>query len=95
MAALALYTCATGARPLLLPPQNLVMPPPAGQHYEEQFPHRYYSVAIDSGTLLVSAQRSINAQNDRVDGVYIFERNADGRWAYAEIFPNNPNGQST
>ena len=33
----------------------------------------------------MNAQRSINAQNVRVNGVYIFERNADGRWAYAGV----------
>ena len=42
-------------------------------------------MAIDSGTMLVSGQRAINTQNDRVNGVYIFERNAAGRWAYAGV----------
>ena len=85
MAALVLYTCAAGARPLLLPPQNLSLPLPPDPQYEGQFAPLYYGVAIDSGTMLVSGQRAINTQNDRIDGVYIFERNAAGRWAYAGV----------
>jgi hypothetical protein len=85
MAALFLYTCAVAARPLLIPPQNLSLPPPAVPQYEGQFAPRYYGVAIDNGTMLVSGQRVINIQDERVDGVYIFERNAAGRWAYAGV----------
>jgi len=77
MAALVLFTCAAGARPLLVPPQNLALPPQLGTLF-------YYSVAIDSGTLLASA-RSIDPQSDPVNGVYIFERDAAGRWAYAGV----------
>jgi hypothetical protein len=56
----------------LVPPQNLDLPLPGV--LEGQFPHIYSGVAIDGGTLLASAQRAINAQYDRVIGVYIFER---------------------
>jgi len=45
----------------------------------------YGSVAIDGGTVLVTASRPLNNDNERVDGVYIFERNAEGRWAYAGV----------
>jgi len=83
MAALVLFTCAAGAGPLLVPPQNLDLPLPGVP--EGQFPHIYSGVAIDGGTLLASAQRAINAQYDRVNGVYIFERNAAGRWIYAGV----------
>ncbi len=94
MAALALFTCAAGARPLLVPPQNLAVPQLPGVPADEFLAPTYGPVAIDEGTLLVYANRAINAQNDRVGGVYIFERNAEGRWAYAGIlteqWPGSP-----
>ena len=94
VAALALFTCAAGARPLLVPPQNLAVPQLPGVPADDFLSPTYGSVAIDEGTLLVFATRAINAQNDRVSGVYIFERNAEGRWAYAGIlteqWPGSP-----
>ena len=94
MAALALFTCAAGARPLLVPPQNLAVPQLPGVPADEYLAPTYGPVAIDEGTLLVYAARAINTQNDRVGGVYIFERNAAGRWAYAGIlteqWPGSP-----
>ena len=51
MAALVLFTCAATARPLLVPPQNLALPPQLATLF-------YYSVAIDSGTLLAAHARS-------------------------------------
>jgi hypothetical protein len=84
--AMAAFTCVAWARPLLVPPQNLALPMPAAPpEYESTLSPFYFGVAIDGGTLLVQAQRAINIQNDRVHGVYIFERNAAGRWAYAGI----------
>ena len=81
MAALVLFTCAATARPLLVPPQNLALPPLPGLPPDDYFKPTYNSVAIDGGTLLVGASRPINEQNECVSGVYIFERNAAGRWA--------------
>ena len=92
MVALVLFTCAAGARPLLVPPQNLDLPRPWVPQIEGEFAHIYHGVAIDGGTLLVSAQRAINPQYDRVDGVYIFERNAAGRWAYAGVLTEQWSG---
>ena len=92
IAALVLFTCAAGARPLLVPPQNLSIPLSGVPQYEGQFAPLYYGVAIDSGTMLVSGQRAINTQNERIDGVYIFERNAAGRWAYAGILTEQWSG---
>ena len=39
--------------------------------------------AIDGDTVLVGANRAINVNNDRVDGVYIFQRATNGNWNYA------------
>ena len=86
MVAAAAFSCAAAARPLLVPPQNLTLPLPGdpvdSSGYLDPF---YFGVAIDGGRMLVYARRAINIQNDRVDGVYIFERNAAGRWAYAGV----------
>ncbi len=92
MAALVLFTCAATARPLLVPPQNLALPPLPGLPPDDYFKPSYHSVAIDGGTLLVGASRPINEQNDWVSGVYIFERNAAGRWAYAGVLTEQGSG---
>ena len=94
MAALALFTCAATARPLLVPPQNLALPPLPGLPPDDYFKPTYQSVAIDGGTLLVGASRPINEQNDWVSGVYIFERNAAGRWAYAGVLTEQWSGDA-
>lgn len=85
LVALALFTCAAMARPLLVPPQRLEVPPASNPPYQGYIEPIYTSVAIDGGTLLVTAHRPLNDQNERVDGVYIFERNAEGRWAYSGV----------
>ena len=40
-----------------------------------------HSVAIDGDTVMASAQRSIST-SERVNGVYVFQRAADGRWNF-------------
>ena len=69
------------ARPLLIPPKHLQL---AGAI-------EYRSVAVDGDTLLVGANRAINADN--VTGVYIFQRAANGDWNYSgplvEGLPNS------
>ena len=85
MAALALFTCTALARPLLVPPQRLAVPPAGNPPYQGYLEPMYTSVAIDGGTLLVTAHRPLNDENERVDGVYVFERNAEDRWAYTGV----------
>ncbi len=85
LAALVLFTCSALARPLLVPPQRLSVPPADNPPYQGFIETMYTSVAIDGGTMLVTAHRPLNDENERVDGVYIFERNAAGRWVYAGV----------
>ena len=47
------------------------------------FDPNYAAPVIDGDTVLVAANRAINAMNDRIDGVYIFQRAANGNWNYA------------
>ena len=62
------------ARPLLIPPKRLVMPDEIGGV-------NIHSVAIDGDTVMASAQRWIST-SELVNGVYIFQRAADGRWNF-------------
>jgi hypothetical protein len=39
-------------------------------------------VAIDGDTVIVAAERAANANNDRVRGVYYFQRASDGKWSF-------------
>jgi hypothetical protein len=43
----------------------------------------FFDVAIDGDVVLASAQRAINTNDDRINGVYIFQRAPDGRWNYS------------
>ena len=81
---LTLAAQACWARPLLVPPKHLQLPVPAGTWSGDPYYAPEFGVpAIDGDTVLVGARRAINANNDRIDGVYIFQRNADGNWNYA------------
>ena len=73
---LLLASCIPNAlsRPLLLPPKRLVLPQCCDPNQQEP---NFSSVAIDGDTVLASAQRSIS-DSERVNGVYIFQRAADG-----------------
>ena len=75
LAALAFIAPACWARPLLLPPKHLELPP--------QFNLEFGAPAIDGDTVMVPASRAINADNERIDGVYIFQRDTAGNWNYA------------
>src|SRR4249920_1265517 len=75
LAALAFLAPACWARPLLLPPKHLELPP--------QFNLEFGAPAIDGDTVMVPASRAINANNERIDGVYIFQRDTTGNWNYA------------
>jgi hypothetical protein len=81
------------ARPLLVPPQNLSVPLAGVPQYEGHLAPMYSSVAIDEGTLLVNARRPVDSdsQND-ITGVYIFQRNAEGRWNYAGVLTEQWSG---
>ena len=78
LAALAFIAPACWARPLLVPPKHLELPLPAGAQSPGPFDPDSARPAIDGDTVLVAANRAINANNDRVDGVYIFQR--DDQW---------------
>jgi hypothetical protein len=86
---LALLTSIASARPLLLPPaQRLALPSPGGDGFQHQpIIHR---VAIDGPTALVAAERAIDSANNRVIGVYVFERDAAGQWNYRGPLTEDP-----
>ena len=67
------------ARPLLIPPKHLVVPQ-CCEPFQVGEPI-INSVAIDGDTVMASALRSISL-NERVNGVYIFQRAADGSWNF-------------
>jgi hypothetical protein len=71
------------ARPLLIPPRHLQLPMPAEPQYEGQYSHNYYDVAIDGDVLLVSGQRTIDTNENTINGVCVFRRAADGGWNHA------------
>jgi hypothetical protein len=77
LAALALFSLPATARPLLVPAQTLEFPP--------NFFRGYGDIAVDEGTLLVTNSRQIDTQPGYVQGVYIFERDTAGHWAYAGV----------
>ena len=75
LAALAFIAPACWARPLLLQPKRLELPP--------QFNLEFGAPGIDGDTVMVPASRAINADNERIAGVYIFQRDTAGNWNYA------------
>ena len=92
LAALACFTSTAMARPLLIPPQNLSVPPLPGAPDNPEIVPLYGTVAIDQGTLLVNAARPRDAEGNYDSAVHIFERDAEGRWIYAGIF-DEPAGE--
>ena len=84
-AAFVLLPLAAAARPLLIPPKHLALPLPGNPPFVNAWDPSYYSVAIDGDTVLASAQRVVNTNGDRVNGVYIFQRNANGAWKFAGV----------
>jgi len=80
---LAAFSTLAGARPLLLPPtQRLLFPLTSESPDFNQFDPLIYRVAIDGDTALVEGQRAIDTDNNRAEGVYVFERDAAEHWAY-------------
>ena len=75
LAALVIIAPACWARPLLLPPKHLELPP--------EFNLEFGAPGIDGDTVMVPASRAINANNERIYGVYIFQRDTTGNWNYA------------
>src|SRR5690349_18021171 len=84
-AALALFTCPAMARPLLIPPQNLEVPPLPGAPNNPDIVTLYGAPGIDQGTLLVAASRPRDAEGNYENAIHIFQRNAEGRWIYSGI----------
>ena len=75
------FSLGAGARPLLIPPKHLALPDfgiPQSLAPEPQFS----SVAIDGDTVIAAAERAANANNDRVRGVYHFQRATNGSWNF-------------
>jgi hypothetical protein len=90
--AVAILAPLTAARPLLLPPaQRLQFPLPGEPQYQNQFDALIYRVAIDGNTALVEGQRAIDTANNRAVGVYVFERDAAGRWIFRAPLTEEPN----
>jgi hypothetical protein len=81
LAAALLWGAHVLARPLLIAPKHLYLPLGDLPRHLGIFPD-FFSVAIDGDTVLASANRPLNMDNERISGVYIFERAADGNWAY-------------
>jgi hypothetical protein len=92
LAALAFFTCAAMARPLLIPPQNLSVPPLPGAPANPDIVTLYGALGIDQGTLLVAAYRPRDAEGNYESAVHIFKRNTQGRWIYAGILTDQPVG---
>ena len=90
LAALAFFTCTAMARPLLIPPQNLAVPPLPGAPDNPDIVTNYGALGIDQGTLLVAAYRPRDAEGNYESAVHIFERNTQGRWIYAGILTVQP-----
>jgi hypothetical protein len=89
-AALAFFTCPAIARPLLIPPQNLAVPPLPGAPDNPDIVTQYGALGIDQGTLLVAAYRPRDAEGNYESAVHIFERNTQGSWIYAGILTVQP-----
>src|SRR5690349_18199847 len=70
------------ARPLLIAPTHLQIPLPATPEYPSQYQTLFAHIAIDGDFVLVAANRATNTSGGRTDGVYIFQRAADGAWNY-------------
>ena len=85
IAALAFFTCTAMARPLLIPPQNLSVPPLPGAPDHPDIVPLYRNAAIDEGTLLVGVSRPRDAEDNYENAMHIFERDAEGRWIHAGI----------
>jgi hypothetical protein len=85
VAAIALFSYTATARPLLVPAQTLELP--------SNFFRGYGDIAVDQGTLLVNGGRPTDTQGGSVQGVYIFERDTAGHWAYAGVLTEQWTGE--
>jgi hypothetical protein len=94
VAALLLIVPAVFGRPLLVAPKRLALPQLVEQEYPGQHPTQYGAPSIDGDTLMVPASRVVNTSGDRVDGVYLFERDAGGNWNYARPLLENLSGDA-
>jgi hypothetical protein len=95
LAALLLSALPVAARPLLVGyKQYLDIPPPVPEDFPGQWrgATTYRSPAIDGDTLLVSANRPTDTDGGRVDGVYLFQRGADGTWRYVKALEEGQPG---
>ena len=85
LAALLSAALPIAARPLLVPPkQRLSVPRLIQEQSPGQYPTYYGVAAIDGDTLLVNARRVVNSDGIREEGVHLFQRGADGTWAYVK-----------
>lgn len=86
VAAIALFACSALARPLLLPAIDLEVPPLPSAPSDPEVTTQYGLVAIDEGTLLVTASRPTGVIDEWENAVHYFERDGGGNWNYAGIF---------
>ena len=77
------------ARPLLVAPQRPRLPSLVQEEYPGQYPTYYAHPVIDGDTMLVNASRVINANYERREGVYLFQRSASGQWNYVRPLIEN------
>lgn len=82
VAALLLAVSAAWARPVLVAPKRIAVPPLIESPYPWQYPTNYGEPAIDGDTLIVPARRVVNEQYETRDGVFLFQRDSAGTWNY-------------
>jgi hypothetical protein len=80
--ALAFVAQTIWARPVLVAPQRLNVPRLVEPDSPVQFHTIYSQPAIDGDTLIVGAERAIDADGGRRNDIFLFERNAGGTWTY-------------
>jgi hypothetical protein len=81
----AAFMSVASARPLLVAPKRLEVPPLVQPQYPGQFQASYGTPAIDGDTLIVSARRIINEQYDTREDAHLFLRDAAGNWNYSGV----------
>jgi len=89
LVALLSAACPILARPLLVPPKQRLTVPTL---VTPSSPTTYGYPAIDGDTLLVQTMRYTGNDLERVEGVHLFERGANGVWSYVKPLMEGQNG---
>jgi hypothetical protein len=93
LATLLAASCPIIARPLLVAPkQRLAIPQLIQGSNPGDYPTYYHAAVVDGDSLLVSASRVVDTDGNRSEGTYLFQRGANGRWAYVKPLVEGPMG---